>query len=77
MHIAIPNDLPVAALLEFVSNMAGAVLVLTGVAAGGLRTWAVLTDQSADRVEWATALGFCFGVTLTILIVVIDRLGAS
>lgn len=72
------DALPLAVLLEFVSGMAGAVLVITGVAAGGLRAWAVLTYQSNVQVEWATAVGFCVGATLAILIVVIDfGLGVS
>lgn len=64
--------LPSAFLLDVVSDIAGALLVLTGVAAGSLRTWAVLTGQSIERVEWLTALGFALGVLSAILIVVID-----
>lgn len=63
---------PSAFLLDVVSDIAGAVLVLTGVAAGCLRTWAVLTGQTVERVEWLTALGFVTGVLSAILIVVID-----
>jgi hypothetical protein len=48
--------MPMAILLELVSGVAGALLVLTGVAAGSLRSWAVLTaigqpSRMVDRVR--------------------------
>jgi hypothetical protein len=72
MTSAIPDALPLAVLLEFVSDVAGVVLVLTGVVAGGLRAWAVLTGRPADQIELTTALGFAIGATIATLVVFID-----
>ena len=68
MGVAIPQ----AVLMEFVSEVAGTLVVVAGVFAGCLLAWAVLTRQSSEQVEWVTALGTAFGAMLAILVVFID-----
>ena len=63
---------PLAVLMEFVSDVSGMLLVITGAVAGCFRTWAVLIEIPADRLEWITALGFAAGAISAILIVFID-----
>jgi hypothetical protein len=70
--LAVPDIALLAVLMEFVSKVAGTLLAVAGAFAACLRAWAVLTRQSPDRIEWATALGTAGGATLAILIVVID-----
>lgn len=74
MHLLVPNGLPRALLLEFVSDLGGSLLVVTGVLAGSFRTWAVLTKLPPVRIEWMTALGSAFGAMLMILFVVADQI---
>ena len=73
MHPLISDWLPLALLLEFVSNLGGSLLVVTGALAGALRAWAVLTESPPDRIEWMTALGFAIGAMRMILFVFVDE----
>jgi hypothetical protein len=61
-----------AILVEFVSNVGGAMVVVTGLAAGLARTWAVLVQASNERVERMTAVGFVAGIVVMLFIVCID-----
>jgi len=61
-------------LTELVTNIAGTIVVVTGVVAGSARTWAVLAEGSHDRVERMTAVGFVVGAAITLCLVVIDSL---
>jgi hypothetical protein len=62
-------DLPViplaGVLIDFVSEVAGMVIVLTGLLAGMLRARAVLGRFSPERTEWLTAAGFLAGVLVS------------
>jgi hypothetical protein len=73
MPFPAPSEVPLALLLEVSTHLGGSLLVVTGAIAGTLRTLAVLTKVSPDRIEWVTALGFAFGVMMTILFVFIDQ----
>lgn len=68
------NVLPLAFALDIVSNLGGSLLVVTGVLAGGFRSWAVLTELPPDRIEWMTALGFVVGAVATILSVFVEQI---
>lgn len=65
--------LPIAGTFtELVSGAAGAVVVLTGLCAGGARACAILLGFPQERVEWMTALGFVVGAAIALLIVLVD-----
>jgi hypothetical protein len=74
MRPLIPSEFPLALLLDLASNIGGSLLVVTGVFAGAARSWAVLTELPAVRVEWMTAMGFAVGAMITILFVVVDQI---
>lgn len=63
---------PVALLTELVSNFAGTMAAVTGMAAGSARALAVLQKLPPERIESTTAVGFVLGATATIAIVCID-----
>jgi hypothetical protein len=63
-----------AVLTEFISGIAGSMVVVTGVAAGSARAWAVLRKSPHERIEWMTAVGFALGAVFTIAIVCIDSI---
>ena len=72
MAIAAPG-VPFAGLvIETVSSTVGMVLAVTGLAAGALRTLALLRGSSQDQVDWMTGVGFCIGVMFSSLVVLLD-----
>jgi hypothetical protein len=73
MSLLVPHVLPLAFVLDVVSDLGGSLLVVTGVLAGAFRSWAVLVELPSDRIEWMTALGFGAGVFATILSVLVEQ----
>jgi hypothetical protein len=59
-------------MVDFVSDAAGMMIVLTGLAAGALRTVAVLGESSSERIEWMTALGFVGGAAISTVFLALD-----
>lgn len=71
--MALCLDIPIAGVvIEVVSDVAGTIIVLTGLLAAGLRTVAVLTKSSPERVEWLTAIGFLSGVMWAAVFLALD-----
>ena len=58
--------------IEAISSAAGTLVVASGLSAGSLRAWAVLTDAAPDRVEWATAAGFAAGIVFGAALIALD-----
>ncbi|HEY7456869.1 MAG TPA: hypothetical protein VH703_06300 [Solirubrobacterales bacterium] len=68
---------PIGLLVEFVSNVGGALLIMTGAWGGFLGALAVLTDRTARRTERWAAAGFIVGFLSTVFFVVIDAIIGS
>jgi hypothetical protein len=73
MSLLGPHMLPLAFVLDVVSDLGGSLLIVTGVLAGAFRSWAVLIELPPDRIEWMTAFGFGVGVFATILSVLVEQ----
>lgn len=58
--------------IDLVSGVAGAVIVLTGLLAGAFRALAILGESSPERVEWLTAVGFVAGMAIAGILLVMD-----
>jgi len=68
-----PSGIPPAGVvIDVVSDVAGTIIVLTGLLAAGLRTVAVLTKSSPERAEWLTAIGFLSGVMCAAVLLALD-----
>ncbi len=68
-----PPEIPLAGVvIDVVSDVAGTMIVLTGLLAAALRTGAVLAKSSSERVEWVTALGFLWGAIVATMLLALD-----
>ena len=72
MPFPVFESAPIGLLIELVSKLGGALLVMTTASAGFLGALAVLTDRTASRTERWTAAGFVIGAVFAICFVVID-----
>lgn len=67
--------------VEAIGDVLGLVIVVTGLTTVGLRSYVALTidddvkaEEASLRLERATAIGFYLGVSLSVLILVVDAL---
>lgn len=58
--------------IDVVSDVTGTIILLTGLLAAGLRTVAVLTNSSPERIEWFTAIGFLSGIWFAAVLLAVD-----
>jgi hypothetical protein len=72
VHFAVLRISLPGLITEFVSGIAGTVVVMTGTLAGCARAWAILRRFPPERVELITAAGVVFGAVAAILFVFID-----
>lgn len=63
------SEIPIAGVgIDVVTNVAGTMIVLTGLLAAALRAGAVLAKSPPERVEMQTALGFFWGMAMAMVI---------
>jgi hypothetical protein len=67
------SEIPIAGVVvDIVTDVAGTMIVLTGLIAGAFRAGAVLAKATPERVESMTALGFLWGVVMTGVLLAMD-----
>lgn len=72
MPILAPKILVAGVVIDVVTNVAGTMIVLTGLFAAALRAGAVLAKSPSERVEMQTALGFFWGMAMAMMLLALD-----
>jgi hypothetical protein len=65
---------PVASLVELLDGAVGLTAVFSGLAAGGVRSLAVLWRASEKTTDRLTAVGFVAGMAIALMVLGIDLL---
>jgi hypothetical protein len=58
--------------LDLVSRVSGTIMLVTGMAVGGMRALAILLGATPGQVEWMTAVGFAAGIGISLAVFTLD-----
>jgi hypothetical protein len=72
MPIHPPSTPGAGIVIDLVSDVAGTMILLTGLVAAASRTFAVLAGSPPEKVELFTALGFLGGVAVSAILLALD-----
>jgi ABC-type Mn2+/Zn2+ transport system permease subunit len=74
--LAVVSGVVAGVLARTIGSGVGFLALLTAFSAGAFRYAAVLRHRSQADVEWATAIGFVFGLVVALAVLVVDQLTA-